>query len=54
MEFSYYGAPAPTPKEQLYTELADGLRGSDRCIGSGSQVPFLLFKELSLFAFCVW
>lgn len=38
VEFSYYGSPAPTPKEQLYTELADGLRGSDPCIGSGSQV----------------
>ncbi|XP_043688866.1 protein NARROW LEAF 1-like [Telopea speciosissima] len=38
VEFSYYGAPAPTPKEQLYTELVDGLRGSDPCIGSGSQV----------------
>ncbi|KAL1321216.1 hypothetical protein HN51_065953 [Arachis hypogaea] len=38
VEFSYYGVPAPTPKEQLYTELADGLRGSDSCIGSGSQV----------------
>ncbi|XP_034679409.1 protein NARROW LEAF 1-like isoform X2 [Vitis riparia] len=38
VEFSYYGAPAPTPKEQLYTELVDGLRGSDLCIGSGSQV----------------
>ncbi|XP_019156769.1 PREDICTED: uncharacterized protein LOC109153326 isoform X2 [Ipomoea nil] len=38
VEFSYYGAPAATPKEQLYTELADGLRGSDSCIGSGSQV----------------
>ncbi|KAL1326970.1 hypothetical protein AAHE18_13G267400 [Arachis hypogaea] len=38
VEFSYYGAPAPTPKEQLYTELADGLRGSDSCIGFGSQV----------------
>lgn len=38
VEFSYYGAPAPTPKEQLYNELADGLRGSDPCIGSGSQV----------------
>ncbi|RVX07151.1 hypothetical protein CK203_053503 [Vitis vinifera] len=37
VEFSYYGAPAPTPKEQLYTELVDGLRGSDPCIGSGSQ-----------------
>lgn len=39
LEFSYYGAPAPTPKEQLYDELVDGLRGSDPCIGSGSQVP---------------
>ncbi|RYR18812.1 hypothetical protein Ahy_B03g063425 isoform F [Arachis hypogaea] len=39
VEFSYYGAPAPTPKEQLYTELADGLRGSDSCIGFGSQRP---------------
>ncbi|XLS86742.1 hypothetical protein HN51_036908 [Arachis hypogaea] len=38
VEFSYYGAPTPTPKEQLYTELVDGLRGSDSCIGFGSQV----------------
>ncbi|KAK4794670.1 hypothetical protein SAY86_012664 [Trapa natans] len=38
VEFSYFGAPAPTSKEQLYTELIDGLRGSDPCIGSGSQV----------------
>ncbi|CAA6658073.1 unnamed protein product [Spirodela intermedia] len=28
-------------KEQLYDELADGLRGSDPCIGSGSQVASL-------------
>ncbi|KAJ4773339.1 Trypsin family protein [Rhynchospora pubera] len=41
VEFSYYGAPAPTPKEQLYDELVDGLRGSDPCIGSGSQVASL-------------
>uniref|UniRef100_A0A5B6YTB0 Trypsin family protein n=1 Tax=Davidia involucrata TaxID=16924 RepID=A0A5B6YTB0_DAVIN len=38
VEFSYFGAPAATPKEQLYTELVDGLRGSDPCIGSGYQV----------------
>ncbi|KAK1308788.1 hypothetical protein QJS10_CPA09g00892 [Acorus calamus] len=39
VEFSYYGAPAPTPKEQLYSNLVDGLRGSDdTCIGSGSQM----------------
>ncbi|XWS18687.1 hypothetical protein CRYUN_Cryun32bG0066200 [Craigia yunnanensis] len=38
VEFSYYGAPAATPKEQLYNELVDGLRGSDPIIGSGSQV----------------
>lgn len=38
VEFSYYGAPAPTPKEQLYDELVDGLRGSDPIVGSGSQV----------------
>lgn len=38
VEFSYSGAVAPTPKEQLYNELVDGLRGSDPCIGSGSQV----------------
>ncbi|KAJ6375155.1 hypothetical protein OIU77_000184 [Salix suchowensis] len=38
VEFSYYGAPAATPKEQLYTELVDGLRGSDLSIGPGSQV----------------
>ncbi|XP_037431890.1 protein NARROW LEAF 1-like [Triticum dicoccoides] len=41
VEFSYYGAPAPTPKEQLYDELVDGLRGSDPSIGSGSQVASL-------------
>lgn len=40
VEFSYYGAPAPTPKEQLYDELVDGLRGSDPIVGSGSQVTF--------------
>ncbi|KAI3725805.1 hypothetical protein L1987_65599 [Smallanthus sonchifolius] len=38
VEFSYYGAPAATPKEEFYTELVDGLRGSDPVIGSGSQV----------------
>lgn len=38
VEFSYYGAPAATPKEQLYTELVDGLRGSDPSIGPGSHV----------------
>ncbi|KAJ8751534.1 hypothetical protein K2173_016768 [Erythroxylum novogranatense] len=38
VEFSYYGAPASSPKEQLYSELVEGLRGSDPCIGSGSQV----------------
>lgn len=42
VEFSYYGAPAATPKEQLYTELVDGFRGSDPVIGSGSQVIFLI------------
>lgn len=44
VEFSYYGAPAPTPKEQLYDELVDGLRGSDPIVGSGSQVAFLYFS----------
>lgn len=38
VEFLYYGAPAATPKEQLHSELIDGLRGNDPCIGSGSQV----------------
>ncbi|KAI3466927.1 hypothetical protein Pfo_023590 [Paulownia fortunei] len=38
VEFSYYGAPAATPKEQFYTELVDGFGGSDPSIGSGSQV----------------
>lgn len=43
VEFSYFGAPAESPKEQLYTELVDGLRGSDLHIGSGSQVLSMLF-----------
>lgn len=38
VEFAYYGAPAVTPKEQVYTELVEGLRGNDPCIGPGSQV----------------
>uniref|UniRef100_A0A5B7C4I1 Trypsin family protein n=1 Tax=Davidia involucrata TaxID=16924 RepID=A0A5B7C4I1_DAVIN len=38
VEFSYFGAPESTTKEQLYTEIVDDLRGSDPCIGSGSQV----------------
>ncbi|KAH7352149.1 hypothetical protein KP509_19G032200 [Ceratopteris richardii] len=38
VEFSYYGTPAITPKEQVYTELVEGLRGNDSCIGPGSQV----------------
>ncbi|KAL6999328.1 hypothetical protein U1Q18_000488 [Sarracenia purpurea var. burkii] len=31
-------AAEPVPKEQLYTKIVDDLRGSDPCIGSGSQV----------------
>ncbi|KAJ7982001.1 Trypsin family protein [Quillaja saponaria] len=38
VEFSYFGAPEPAPKEQLYSEIVDDLRGGDPCIGSGSQV----------------
>lgn len=38
VEFSYFGAPEPAPKEQLYTAIVDDLRGGDLCIGSGSQV----------------
>lgn len=38
VEFSYCGTPSPMPTEQLYSELVDGLRGSDPSIGSGSQV----------------
>ncbi|KAG2372398.1 uncharacterized protein HKW66_Vig0207330 [Vigna angularis] len=38
VEFSYFGAPEPVPKEQLYTEIVDKLRGGDPYIGSGSQV----------------
>ncbi|KAG7024702.1 hypothetical protein SDJN02_13520, partial [Cucurbita argyrosperma subsp. argyrosperma] len=40
VEFSYFGAPNPAPKEQLYTEIVDDLRGSDPCIGSGSQETY--------------
>lgn len=41
VEFSYSGAAAATPKEEFHTALVDGLRGSDPCLGSGSQVPYL-------------
>lgn len=43
VEFSYYGSPEATPKEQIYSELVEGLRGNDPFIGSGSQVSALLF-----------
>lgn len=49
VEFSYFGAPEPAPKEQLYTEIVDDLRGGDPCIGSGSQV-FLLSQASILFS----
>lgn len=45
LEFSYFGAPEPAPKEQLYTEIVDDLRGGNPSIGSGSQV--LLNSPLS-------
>ena len=38
VEFHYYGTPDFTPKEHVYTELAEGLRGNDPYIGPGSQV----------------
>jgi hypothetical protein len=38
VEFTYYRVPAIAPKEQIFTELVDGLRGMDACIGSGTQV----------------
>eukprot|EP00250_Pteridium_aquilinum_P004040 c14288_g1_i1 orf=245-2059(-) len=38
VEFYYYGAPAFTPKELVYTDLAEGLRGKNPYIGPGSQV----------------
>ncbi|KAM0865629.1 hypothetical protein ACQ4PT_043133 [Festuca glaucescens] len=38
VEFSYYGVPAQTPKEQMFSELVNKLCGSDEYIGSGSQV----------------
>ncbi|MCO5583806.1 hypothetical protein L7F22_037720 [Adiantum nelumboides] len=38
VEFSYCGASAVAPKEQVYTELVEGLQGNDPHIGPGSQV----------------
>ncbi|MCO5607637.1 hypothetical protein L7F22_061835 [Adiantum nelumboides] len=38
VEFFYYGAPAFTPKELVYTDLAEGLRGNNPYISPGSQV----------------
>ena len=49
VEFSYYGAPAQTPKEQMFTELVDKLCGSDECIGSGSQVHLCSFLHWLIF-----
>lgn len=48
VEFSYFGAPEAAPKEQLYTEIVDDLRGGDPYIGSGSQV-FLHSLIISFF-----
>ncbi|KAI3845468.1 hypothetical protein MKX03_023403 [Papaver bracteatum] len=38
IELSFFGAPAQTPKEEVYSELIDSLRGGEPCIGSGFQV----------------
>jgi len=38
VEFSYFGVPATTPKEQMFSKVLDGLRGMDATIGSGTQV----------------
>eukprot|EP00250_Pteridium_aquilinum_P009699 c18870_g1_i1 orf=587-2413(+) len=38
VEFSYCGASAMAPKEEVYTELVEGLQGNDPHIGPGSQV----------------
>lgn len=38
VEFSYCGTSAIAPKEQVYTELVEGLQGNDPHIGPGSQV----------------
>lgn len=38
VEFSYHCTTGNTTKEQVYTELVEGLRGNDPCIGPGSQV----------------
>ncbi|KAK4778980.1 hypothetical protein SAY86_006508 [Trapa natans] len=41
LNFSYFGAPTPSPKE-LYTELVDGLRGSNPCTSSGSENEYCI------------
>ena len=42
VEFSYYGtSPIGMPKEQLHTELVQGLQGNNTRIGPGSQVTTL-------------
>lgn len=53
VEFTYYGVPAIAPKEQIFTELVDGLRGMDACIGSGTQVNFMLFQVPLMFSLSV-
>ncbi|XP_002988279.2 uncharacterized protein LOC9636325 [Selaginella moellendorffii] len=41
VEFSYHGASSAAPKEQVYSELVECLRGDDQCVGPGSQVASL-------------
>lgn len=51
VEFSYYTvftSNAATSREQAYTELVEGLRGSDPQIGPGSQVSMLLLDNTYL------
>lgn len=38
VEFSYYGQGNTLQREQVYSDLLEGLRGSDAVIGPGSQV----------------
>ena len=38
VEFSYFGSGTSSPREQVYNELVEGLRGNDEDVGPGSQV----------------
>jgi hypothetical protein len=53
VEFTYFGVHNADLREQLFSELVDGLRGMDPRIGAGTQVFWTCIYSYSMY-FCTF